>query len=223
MRLIAVCAPALALVLAGTACAPPPDPAPAPAAPVAADLPVNPARIDRARDHLPDDYEVTAYTGAPSPFAVWGLRDTPATDPAPCAVLGAPAVDPATARGWSASGPGGIVYAVVAGATEPAAPSPGPDQECREWTVASGHTTGVVTGVAGPDIEAARTTGMSAVTTTVVEGGTETHAHADTFVADLGGYVCFVAVLTDPGSPHPALGAEFASGLLAETVSALRG
>ncbi|WP_369803608.1 DUF5642 family protein [Mycobacterium sp. NAZ190054] len=87
----------------------------------------------------------------------------------------------------------------------------------------SGHTTGVVTDVPGPDIPAARTVGMRTAATTVVEGGTETRTHAETFVAYLGEYICFVAVLTDPGSPHPALGADFASGLLTETVSALRG
>ncbi|MGP4054032.1 DUF5642 family protein [Mycobacterium sp. 4D054] len=218
MRLFAL----FALALAGAACAAPPEPVPAPAPSPAVDHTVNPARIDRARDRLPEDYEVTAYTGPPSPFAVWGLSDTPTVDPGHCAVLGAPAVDPVTARGWSASGPGGIVYALVAG-TADAAPAAPPDEGCSQWTVASGHTTGVVTGVPGPDIPAARTVGMSSAATTVVEGGTETRTHAETFVAYLGDHICFVAVLTDPGSPHPVLSRDFASGLLAETVSALRG
>ncbi|WP_197420045.1 DUF5642 family protein, partial [Mycobacterium sp. NAZ190054] len=85
MRLIAICA----LAMTGVACGQPAEPAPAPVPSTTLNLAVNPARIDRARDHLPDDYEVTPYTGAPSPFAVWGLRDSPATDPAQCAALGA--------------------------------------------------------------------------------------------------------------------------------------
>lgn len=64
---------------------------------------------------------------------------------------------------------------------------------------------------------------MATATTTVVEGGTETRSHADTFTAYLGDYVAFVAVVTDPGSPNPALGQEFAAQLLVKTVSALRG
>ncbi|WP_264000285.1 DUF5642 family protein [Mycolicibacterium vanbaalenii] len=87
----------------------------------------------------------------------------------------------------------------------------------------SGHTTGVVTGVPGPDVASAQTVGMSGTATTVVEGGTETRSHSETFVAYLDGYVCFVAVVTDPGSPDPALAPGFASDLLAETVSTLRG
>jgi len=65
--------------------------------------------------------------------------------------------------------------------------------------------------------------GMRTEAATVVEGGTETRSHADTFVAHLEGYVCLVALVTDPGAPHPALAPDFASNLLAETVSALRG
>ncbi|MCV7083867.1 DUF5642 family protein, partial [Mycolicibacterium insubricum] len=76
---------------------------------------------------------------------------------------------------------------------------------------------------AAPSVEAAQTVGMRTDANTVVEGGTETRSHADTFVAHLGDYVCVVALVTDPGSPHPALGPQFASDLLTETVSALRG
>ena len=65
--------------------------------------------------------------------------------------------------------------------------------------------------------------GLSTATTTVVEGGTETRSHADTFIAYLGDYVAFVTVVTDPGSPDPALGQDFAAELLVKTVSALRG
>ena len=35
-------------------------------------------------------------------------------------------------------------------------------------------------------------------------------------------FVCFVALVTDPGSAYPRLDAAFAADLLVETVSALR-
>lgn len=219
MRLIAACGLALVCV----ACAEAPEPAPAPTAPEPVNLTINPARIDRARDALPDGYEVTGYTGAPTPFATWGFREVPVSDPPQCAALGAPPTDPATARGWSASGPGGIVFAVVARAAPTPAPDPAIDAACARWTVTSGKTSGTVDTLAGPDIRAATTTGMRTSAVTTVEGGTETRSHADTFVAHLDDFVCFVAVVTDPGSPQPALAPAFASDLLTETVSTLRG
>jgi hypothetical protein len=63
---------------------------------------------------------------------------------------------------------------------------------------------------------------MSTAVATVVEGGTETRSRADTFVAYLGDHVCFVALITDPGSPSPNLDAGFAADLLATAVAALR-
>jgi hypothetical protein len=59
--------------------------------------------------------------------------------------------------------------------------------------------------------------------TTVVEGGTETHSRAATFSAYLSGHVVYVTIVTDPGSPDPALGQDFAAALLAKAVSAVRG
>jgi hypothetical protein len=64
---------------------------------------------------------------------------------------------------------------------------------------------------------------MSSDATTRVEGGTETHSHADTFTAYLGDYVTYVTVVTDPGTAGPRLDADFAAGLLTKTVTALRG
>jgi hypothetical protein len=64
---------------------------------------------------------------------------------------------------------------------------------------------------------------MATASTTVVEGGTETRSHADTVTAYLGDHIAFVALLTDPGSPNPQLGAQFAADLMTKTVSALRG
>ena len=209
-------------VLLCAACAQPSAPPP-PVPEVPANLTVKPARIDRARDDLPAGYEVTGYTGAPAPFAAWGFRDSAVTDPVQCATLGAPAVDAATTRGWTASGPGGIVYTVVANASPGAALNPAVVAACERWTVASGPSTGTVTGLPGPDIAAADTIGMSTAATTVVEGGTETRSHAETFVAYLGEHVCFVTVVTDPGSPQPALGPGYASDLLVKTGSTLRG
>jgi hypothetical protein len=77
--------------------------------------------------------------------------------------------------------------------------------------------------VAAPAIDGAATVGLTTSTRTVVEGGTETHSHADTFTAYLGDYVAFITVVSDPGSPNPPLGQDFAADLLVKTVSALRG
>ena len=210
-------------LLVCAACAQPSPPPPPPATEAPANLSVNPARIDRARHDLPPGYEVTGYTGAPAPFAAWGFRESAMSVPVQCATLGAPAVDPATTMGWTASGPGGIVFAVVANAGPGAALDPAVVAACGQWTVTSGPSTGTVSGLPGPDIAAADTVGMTTEATTVVEGGTETRSHAETFVAYLGEHVCFVAVVTDPGSPQPALGPGFASDLLVKTVSTLRG
>lgn len=141
-------------------------------------------------------------------------------DPAPCGVLANPAGD-ADVRGWSASGPGGIVYAVVADAA--VGLDPAVRDACATWTLAAGHTDGVVRIIDAPVIDGAATLGMAADATTVVEGGTETHSHADTFVAYLADHVVHVTVVTDPGSSAPGLEPGFAAELLVETVAAIRG
>ncbi|MGE2833813.1 DUF5642 family protein [Mycobacterium sp. SMC-4] len=212
MRWLAGCALAVLCVACGTN--PPQEPEPSTSASL---RPVDPARIDRARGHVPDGYEVAAYHGAPSPIALWGLGDPVTADPPECLASAAPAVDPVTTRGWSASGPGGIIYAVVTAADAP------PDVDCSRWQLASPRSTATVAAVPAPALVSARTDGMSAEVRTVVEGGTETHTHADTFVAYLDGYLCLVAVVTDPGATHPPLTNEFAADLLTETVAALRG
>jgi hypothetical protein len=173
------------------------------------------------RTELPSGYEVVALSGRAAPVAFWGLGPNWTADPPPCGALADPAAGAATTRGWSASGAGGIVYAVVAAST--ATLDPALIDECGQWTVSAGHTGGTVGFVAAPTIDGAATVGLSTSTTTVVEGGTETHSHADTFTAYLGDYVAFVTVVSDPGSPNPALGQQFASDLLVKTVSALRG
>jgi hypothetical protein len=95
-------------------------------------------------------------------------------------------------------------------------------EQCAEWSVQGGRTSGVVRALDAPVIDATLTAGMAADLATVVEGGSETHTHADTFTAEVGDYHCFVTLVTDPGSPNPPLGADVAADLLTKTVSALR-
>lgn len=220
MRLYIVGA-ALSLSVAACGAAPTPEPTPTSSpAPSRGDaVAVNPARIDRVRYDLPPGYEVVALEPRANPVSLWGFGPQWAADPAECATPAAP--DTEAARGWSASGPGGIVYAAVAKRSGiPGEPVPAP---CDRWSVSGGHSTGTVTAAAAPQIAGATTVGMSTAVTTVVEGGTETRSHADTFTADLAGYHVFVTVITDPGSPTPALDSAFTSDLLVKTVSALRG
>jgi Domain of unknown function (DUF5642) len=217
VRLFALLA---ALSLCMAACGRSPSSLP-PTATSGPSTPVNPARIERVRENLPSGYEVAALSGRAAPVAFWGLGPDWTADPPRCGALADPVADAATTRGWSASGAGGIVYAVVTGSA--ATLDPSLIDECGQWTVSAGRTSGSVTLVAAPAIDGAATVGLSATTTTAVEGGTETHSHADTFTAYLGDYVAFITVVTDPGSPNPALGQDFAAELLVKTVSALRG
>ena len=182
---------------------------------------VNPARIERVRADLPSGYEVAALSGRAAPVAFWGPGPDWTADPSRCLVLADPVADAATTRGWSASGAGGTVYAVVAGSA--ATLDRSLIDECGQWTVSAARTSARVTVVAAPAIDGAATVGLSITATTVVEGGTETHSHADTFTTYLRDYVVFVTVVSDPGSPNPPLGQDFAADLLVKTVSALRG
>ena len=203
-----------------TACGQSPSSAPSTAT-SGASTSVNPARIERVRVDLPSGYEVAPLAGRAAPLAFWGFGPGWTADPPRCLALADPVADAATTRGWSASGAGGIVYAVVAGSA--ATLDRSLIDECGQWTVSAGRTSGSVTSVAAPAIDGAATVGLSTTATTVVEGGTETHSHVDTFTAYLGDYVAFITVVTDPGSPNPALGQDFAAELLVKTVSALRG
>jgi hypothetical protein len=185
---------------------------------------VNPARISRVRSELPAGYEVADIVGPASPAAFWGFKPGWATEPPHCGVLAGPLTDDATTKGWSGSGPGGIVHAAVTGSpTSPVTLDPVLPAECGQWTVMSGNTTGTVDLVDAPAIDGAATVGMDTRATTVVEGGTETTSAAFTVSAYFGDYLAFVTVVTDPGSPNPPLGREFAAELLVKTVSALRG
>lgn len=219
VRLLAV----LALALLSTGCGESPQPVAASSSGEAVSPQINPAGIDRARDELPDGYEVAAYAGSPAPITLWSFGDEAASEPSQCLALATPAVDSAATRGWSASGPGGIVYAVVARSSYPEAPDSALLAECVQWTLTSGRATGTVTVHPGPVLDTAQTVAMSTVATVVVEGGTETRSRAETLVAYLVDYVCFVALITDPGSSSPTLGTVFATDLLTTALSAMRG
>lgn len=217
MRLFALL---VALCLWVAACGQAPSSAPSTPT-TASSVSVNPARIDGVRAALPSGYEVAALPAEATPVEFWGLGPSWAADPPRCASLADPVAGARTIRGWSGSGTGGIVYAVVAGSTMTL--DPPLTDECRQWSVLAGRTSGTVAMVAAPTIEGATTVGLSTTTTTAVEGGIETHSHDDTFIAYLGNYVAFVTVVSDPGSPNPPLGQDFAAELLVKTVSAIRG
>lgn len=208
------------MALGLTACGAPSAPPVAPSSSTASAR-VNPARIDRTRDHMPAGYEVAGLAGRVTPAAFWGFGREWAADPLQCGVLADPA---ATAQGWSASGPGGIVYAAVGGSpAEPAVFDTAVVDGCGQWTLSGGQTSGYVTLTPAPGIDGAATVAMSTTATTVVEGGTETRAHADTAMAYVHDYVAFVTVVTDPGSPNAQLADDFAAALLVKTVATLRG
>lgn len=181
---------------------------------------VNPERVNRVRPDLPTGYEFGPLPARAAPVALWGFGTAWTADPSGCGGLADPAGD-AVVHGWSASGPGGIVYAVVADAQV------GVDQaavdSCGTWTVSAGHTSGVVGLVDPPPVDGAPTLGMIADATTTVEGGIETRSHAETFIAYLGEHVAYVTVVTDPGASAPSLAPGFASDLLVKAVAAIRG
>ena len=222
MRLLASIA-VVALCVAGCG-RPSGPPATSPVVPSSPPLHVQPANIAKVRGDLPAGYEVADITGRAAPAARWGFGPGWTADPPQCGALAYPVTDGTVTRGWSASGGGGIVNAVVTGS--PPAPvglDPTLIAECAHWSLSAGHTSGSVTFIPAPAVDGVTTVGLSTAITTVVEGGTETRAHADTFTAYLGDYVAFVTVVTDPGSPNPPLGQEFAAELLVKTVSALLG
>jgi hypothetical protein len=219
VRVFAACVAAASCVACGPTAAPgPTSAAQEPSAPSSA---INLAEISRVRGDLPAGYEVADLAGRVAPLAFWGFGQQWVADPPQCGVLSDPPVDGATVRGWSGSGPGGIVYVVAASGTSVV--DPGVLGECGTSTLTAGRTSGTVTTVDAPAIEAAATVGLRTETTTVVEGGTETHSHADTFTAYFDGYAAYVTVVTDPGSSGPALDGDFAAALLVKTVAALRG
>jgi hypothetical protein len=182
---------------------------------------VNQADIVRVRSALPDGHEVGDLQGPLSAAALWGFGSGWAATPPQCAALADPAPADRTARGLSASGPGGTLFVVVA--TAPAgAPAPEVLDQCGRWAMRFGHTTAEVTRTEGPAIEGAQTIAWQAQARTVVEAGSETTADAWTAIAYFDSHVAFVTLVTDPGSSDPPLESGFAAGLLDTTVATLR-
>ncbi|MGN7782154.1 DUF5642 family protein [Mycolicibacterium sp. 22603] len=180
---------------------------------------VNPAAVQRVQADLPPGYEVSPLAGNAAPAGFWGFTAGWAAEPGQCAALADPGAGAPT-HGWSASGAGGIIHAVVAGpGTVAAIP-----QGCAAWTLRGGRTTATVAATAAPDISGMPTAAMSTVATTVVEGGTETRSHADTAIAyPSPGYVVTVTVVTDPGSALPELGPDVAGRLLRSATDEITG
>jgi hypothetical protein len=215
---------AAALVLLPLAgCAHPSERAPAPSARATVTR-VDPANIRRVRRDIPPGDEVTAVSGVTAPPGIWGLGDTGAATPPRCAVLADPAGGHGQSpQGISGSGAGGTVYAVVVAA--PAGPLT-LDQSvvaaCRQWSMTGRRAHARVHLVDAPRIDGAETLGMAVDISTSVEGGNEIGSRASTFTAYLGSYYAFTTLISDPGSPDPALTPQFAADLLVKTVSALR-
>jgi Domain of unknown function (DUF5642) len=209
-----------------TACAHAPAPLATPTkSPTARNAPVNPANIKRMVRELPPHYEVT--TGIPSgasPRVIWSLEADARAKPPQCVTLADPGSGrDQTAQGFSASGTGGIVNAVVVALPGPVDLDHDVVAACGRWTVSDGHTTASVSLVDAPHIEGVVTLGMVADTKSSVESGTEIDSRAYTFTAYLGNYYAFTTLTTDPGSALPTLPPKFAADLLVKTVSTLRG
>jgi hypothetical protein len=212
------------LWLAGCAAQPNPAPPSSSSSPSVSPSsgPVNPANIKRIRPALPAGYEIADVSGPLSAAGLWGFGSGWTATPPQCAALADPAPADPGARGYSASGPGGTVYVVVAVPGQDA-PDPGLNGECAQWTMTFAHTTGDVNLVEAPPIDGVDTAAMTVTTRMVVESGTETDGNAITAQAYVDGHVVFVTLVTDPGSPHPPLDSHFVGQLLVATVSALRG
>lgn len=213
----------MALWLAGCSAQPSPAPALSSASPSAG--PVNPANIKRIRSELPAGYEIADVSGPLSAAGLWGFGSGWTAAPGHCAALADPAPADPGARGYSASGSGGIVYVVVA-MPGTGVPDDGLIGDCAHWTMAFAHTMGEVALAPeseAPHIDGADTIAMTVTTRTVVESGTETDGRALTAQAYLDGHVVFVTLVIEPGSPHPPLDSHVVGDLLVATVSALRG
>jgi hypothetical protein len=220
MRLSA--AMAALLLLAG--CAQPTERPSAPPANASARH-VDPGNIRRVRRELPPDYEVAPLADVTAPSGIWGLGGAGVAIPPHCAALADPAGGHGQrAQGISGSGAGGTVYAVVVAApTGPVALDHSLVAQCRQWRMTGRRANAHIRLVDAPHIDAAETLGMTVEIVTSVEGGNEIASQASTFTAYLGDYYAFTTLISDPGSPHPALTQEFAADLLVKTVSAVRG
>ena len=186
---------------------------------------VDPDNIRRVRRDLPPGYEVRAVPGVTAPQVIWGIGASGAASPARCAALADPAGGHGrSAQGISGSGAGGTIYAmVVAAPTGPVGLDQSLTGQCRQWSITGKRAVARVHLVDPPHVDGAETLGMAAEITTSVEGGNEISSRASTFTAYLGDYYAFTTLISDPGSPNPALTPQFTADLLVKTVSALRG
>jgi hypothetical protein len=211
------------VVLLAASCAHPRHVAPMPSGSTAA-RDVNPANIRRVGRDLPPGYEVRPVSRDAAPPAIWGLGGARVATPAGCATLADPADGHGqSAQGISGSGPGGIVYAVVAAAPNgPVRLDRSLVSQCPQWTMASGRATAHVRLVDAPRIAGAETLGIAVDIRTSVEGGNEIDSRANTFTAYLGDYYAFTTLISDPGASQSPLAPQFAADLLVKAVSALR-
>lgn len=214
-----------AVLLAACAHAHGPAPSATPTKPPAQSTAVYPANIKRVVRELPPHYEVTTgLPGAAAPRVIWSLEADARAKPPQCAALADPGAGrDQSAQGFSGSGTGGIVDAVVVTLPGPVDLDPGMVAACGRWTMSDGHSTADVHLVDAPHIDGVDTVGMVADTKSSVESGTEIDSRTYTFTAYLGNYYAFTTLTTDPGSALPALPPQFAADLLVKTVSALRG
>ena len=191
-----------------------------PTTPLAA-KPADPAAIGRMRQHLPKDlrgYEFGALPAPAAPTTFWGMSAGSAADPADCAALVAAPAD--GVRGWSASGPGGIVYATAAPAVAPAPELVG---DCHSWTLSTDRARAAVDLTDAPQVADARTLRLTAHITTSVENGAQTHSQATTLIAYVDTLAVSVTMVTDPGAVAPPLPAELPATLLDALVRSVRG
>lgn len=173
------------------------------------------------RHHLPKElqgYEFGALPAPAAPTTFWGMSAGSTADPPECGTLvGEPADG---VRGWSASGPGGIVYAT---AGPGAGPAPGLVDDCHNWTLSTARARAAVESIDAPQIADARTLGMTAHVTTSVENGAQTHSQATTLIAYVDTLAVSVTMVTDPGAVTPPLPADLPATLLDAAVRSVRG
>jgi hypothetical protein len=187
----------------------------------AAAKPADPAAIGRMRQHLPKDlqgYEFGALPAPAAPTTFWGMSSGATADPPDCAALVAPPAD--TARGWSASGPGGIVYATAVPAV---APAPELTGDCHTWTLSTDRARAAVDRIDTPQITDTRTVGLAAHITTSVENGAQTHSQATTLIAYVDTLSVSITMVTDPGAVAAPLPADLPAALLDAAVRSVRG
>lgn len=153
------------------------------------------------------------------PVTFWGFAPGWTADPAECGGLVAVA-DGATARGWSASGPGGIVYALVVPGVLPARELM---DGCGNWSLVGGRASASVAVHDGPSVPDTTTLAITADVATRVENGTETRSRATTLVAYVDTLAISVTVVTDPGAAGQPLPEQLPQQLLGAAVRAIRG